>query len=45
MLSTHNVSIRNGLKCNQAVINCLNNTGIGGLSGTENVHEKVTTRI
>ena len=45
VLSTHNVSIENGLKWNQAVINCLNNMGIGWLSGTGNVHEKAMTRM
>ena len=45
VLSTHTVSIGNGLKWNQAVINCLNNMGIGWLSGTENVHEKAMTRM
>ena len=45
LVSTHNVLIGNGLKWNQAVINCLNNMGIGWLSGTENVHEKAMTRM
>ena len=45
VLSTHNVSIENRLKWNQAVINCLNNMGIGWLSGTGNVHEKAMTRM
>ena len=40
VLSTHNVSIENGLKWNQAVINCLNNMGIGWLSGKREMSMK-----
>ena len=45
VISTHHISIRNRLKWTQAVINSLNNIGIGGDSRNERVHKTAMKRM
>ena len=45
VISTHHISIRNSLKWTQAVTDCLNSMGIGGLSRNECIHKTAIKRM
>ena len=45
VISTHHISIRNRLKWTQAIIDSLNNIGIGGDSRNELVHKTAMKRM
>ena len=45
ILPVNKMSIRYGLRWNQAVINCLNNMGLGGLTRDQFIHIKALNRL